>query len=130
MRYLRFVVDQRDSSSGKRLGVIRAAWYHEEQRLFPAEQSREVQAIFKWLNAHLPQPDRMSRTRNAYHKNKIALSWFKDSAAGPLQRARRLAALLDACGVPVEMITTERPGFVVYEDEFQVVAEPFADTGA
>jgi hypothetical protein len=32
--------------------------------------------------------------------------------------------------VAVEMITTERPGFLVYEDEYQVVAEPFADTGA
>jgi hypothetical protein len=110
--------------------VIRAAWSHEQRGLFSADQSREVHAIFAWLNEHLPRPERVSRTRNAYHKNKIALSWFKDSAAAPLQLARRLAEILESCGVVVEMITTERPGFVVYEDEYQVVAEPFADTGA
>lgn len=70
----------------------------------------------------------MSRTRNANHKQKRALSWFKDSAHAHLERVRRLVALLESCGVVAEMITTERPGYVVYEDDFQMVAEPFADT--
>ncbi len=30
--------------------------------------------------------------------------------------------------VKVEVIRTERPGYIVYEDEFQVTAEPFAET--
>jgi hypothetical protein len=76
-----------------------------------------------------PESD-VCRREDAYHKNKIALSWFKDSAVAALQRTRRLAEILESCGVAVEMITTERPGFLVYEDEYQVVAEPFADTGA
>jgi hypothetical protein len=41
-----------------------------------------------------------------------------------------LAEVLKECAVAVEMITTERPGCVVYEDDFQPVAEPFADTSA
>ena len=72
----------------------------------------------------------MSRTRNANHKQKGALSWFKDSAHAHLQRVRLLVALLESRGVVVEMITTERPGYVVYEDDFQIIAEPFADTSA
>lgn len=39
--------------------------------------------------------------------------------------ARELAAILEAHDIRTEMITTERPGYVVYEDTFQVVAEPF-----
>ena len=31
-------------------------------------------------------------------------------------------------GVAVEMIKTERPGYIVYEDEYQIAAYPLADT--
>lgn len=36
-----------------------------------------------------------------------------------------MAAILEEYGVPTRTLTTERPGYVVYEDDFQVVAEPF-----
>jgi hypothetical protein len=39
--------------------------------------------------------------------------------------ARELARILEAHDIAVEMITRSRPGYVVYEDEFQAVAEPF-----
>jgi protein-tyrosine phosphatase len=32
----------------------------------------------------------------------------------------------DSC---VRVIRARRPGYIVYEDEYQVVAEPFADLG-
>jgi hypothetical protein len=41
-----------------------------------------------------------------------------------------LAAVLEQHGVSVEMLRTSKPGYVVYEDRYQVVAVPFRDTGA
>ncbi len=41
-----------------------------------------------------------------------------------------IAAMLQAHDILTEMIVTDRPGYIVYEDDFQIVAEPFADTGA
>ena len=41
-----------------------------------------------------------------------------------------MAAILGEHGIVVETLETERPGYVVYEDDVQVVAEPFSDTGA
>jgi hypothetical protein len=38
---------------------------------------------------------------------------------------RELAAILESHDIATTMLTTERPGYVVYEDEFQVPAEPF-----
>jgi hypothetical protein len=34
--------------------------------------------------------------------------------------------MLENHGVSVQMLKTERVGYVVYEDEYQIVAEPFA----
>jgi hypothetical protein len=41
---------------------------------------------------------------------------------------QELVAVLENHGVPVHILKTTRPGYVVYEDEFQVVSEPFRDT--
>jgi len=39
-----------------------------------------------------------------------------------------MKVILEKYGHPVTMLTETRVGYVVYEDEFQVVAEPFSDT--
>lgn len=41
-------------------------------------------------------------------------------------RVLEMVARLENHGVHVRMITGERLGYVVYEDEYQLVAEPFA----
>jgi hypothetical protein len=38
-----------------------------------------------------------------------------------------MAALLRDYGVFVQVLKTSRPGYVVYEDELQIVAEPFSN---
>ncbi len=41
---------------------------------------------------------------------------------------RLFAVILEAHGIAVDVIQTERPGYVVYEDSVQVAAEPFKET--
>lgn len=41
-----------------------------------------------------------------------------------------LASALKECGNFVDVLSTARPGCIVYEDAYKVVAEPFADVGA
>jgi hypothetical protein len=47
-----------------------------------------------------------------------------------LGKIRELVALLERCGVSIRRLWTKRPGYVVYEDSFQVTAIPFRDTTA
>ena len=35
--------------------------------------------------------------------------------------------MLESSDLPIWMLKTSLPGYMVYEDEFQVVAEPFID---
>jgi glycine cleavage system regulatory protein len=78
----------------------------------------------KWFRANLPFPERVARSRRP-KRHHAAVSWFKQSATDHIHMARELAALLDAHDIRTEMLTTDRPGYVVYEDEYQVLAEPF-----
>src|SRR5690349_6708508 len=80
--------------------------------------------IRAWFNLELERPDRLARSRRP-GAHECAISWFKASATEHIARAREVVALLSEHDITSRMLTTERPGYVVYEDEFQVTAEPF-----
>ena len=86
--------------------------------------------LLDWFADHLPEPKRLNRSRSKGHDRRATrgISWFRDSATKFISRMRELAGLLEAYGFRVAMIHEDRIGFIVYEDEFQVVAEPFSDT--
>jgi hypothetical protein len=41
---------------------------------------------------------------------------------------RELQRVLESHSLSVETIRTRRPGYILYEDEYQVAAYPFRDT--
>jgi hypothetical protein len=45
-----------------------------------------------------------------------------------VSRMHALCRILNEHGVRTEMITSARPGYVVFEDDYQVAAVPFAET--
>lgn len=125
--FLRFVIPSRDPDSGKRQGVFQAlSDLLYEERLTPAEEIL-YNELRHWFNEHLERPDRFSRSSRHNPKN-VAISWFKDSATTHISKMREMAAILNAHDVTVEVIQTERPGYIVYEDRYQVCAEPFRET--
>jgi hypothetical protein len=128
VRVVRFVVHAVDEESGYRQGFIQAAAELDDLGHLSPSESAMLEEALRWFRKHLPVPDRFTRTRNASHKKKRALSWFKESALAQITQARDVLELLRAHDIIVETLTTERPGYVVYEDHFQVVAEPFSET--
>lgn len=125
MRYVRFVVAQQHAQSSRRSGLIHAA---ERMRWdFSDDEEQEYKPLYDWFSANLPVPDRFARATRS-HAHGLALSWFKDNAGECIARMRAVGTILEQRDVMVEMLRTTRPGFIVYEDAFQVAAEPFADT--
>jgi hypothetical protein len=127
--YIRFVVSERDADSGRDMGVFQAIYdLRDFGKLYPYEEAH-VDQLRQWFNDHLEKPDRFTTSKPPYHrKQNRAISWFKDSAHEHVRRVRELSAVLENHGVAVRMIKSERVGYIVYEDEHQVVAEPFADS--
>ena len=116
-----------DGNSGKRMGLFHALeGLDDAGKLYPHEQE-QAKALEKWFGSHLMKPSSFSRSTKT-HAHKKAISWFKDSAREHISKMREMVAILEAHGVHVEVIQTERPGYIVYEDEFQVTAEEFKET--
>jgi len=124
---LRFVIERRNEDSQELAGLFVAADWIRDHEAAPAQELERLSEIRAWFDKRLPKPSRLRVSRRPWRKNK-AISWFKSDARRHISRAREMAAIIAAHGFTVREIRTSRPGYVVYEDRFQVVAEPFADT--
>jgi hypothetical protein len=86
--------------------------------------------LLVWFGKNLATPQRFNRSKSKgfYRRATRGTAWFKDSAADCLSRMHQMRGILEKYDHPVRMLTETRVGYVLYEDEFQVVAEPFSDT--
>ncbi len=111
------------------LGVFGAIGLLEEQDILSKSEISQIKLIRSWFNKNLPTPpDFETYDGNPTKRARAALSWFRDSASECVERIRELVVILENHGFSVRMLTTERPGYILYEDAFQVLAKPFADT--
>jgi hypothetical protein len=125
--YLRFVVNARDRNSGRRQGLFHAAALLERAGTFDTYQTAEYYDIRQWFIDNLKRPSRFAVSARANAKA-VALSWFRSNSERHIAKMRDLQRLLEAHGVAVEVLRTRRPGYVLYADDFQIVAYPFAET--
>jgi hypothetical protein len=125
--FIRFVVSEIDPDSGVRQGLYQAvARLRDTSEISPGDRDL-LDEINDWFSKNLEKPTQLSISRRSHGKAQ-AISWFKASAVTHIQRMREFASVLESHDIAVEMITSRRPGYVVYEDEFQIAAYPFKDT--
>lgn len=79
-----------------------------------------------WFKTMLEKPQRFHRSSNKHAHGK-GLSWFKPTAYDHIKKARDILYILERNGVLSEMLTTDRPGYILYEDDIQICAIPFKD---
>jgi hypothetical protein len=129
LQYLRFVIQDLDEDSGRRQGLFQTLVDIQDRNELYQYEIERIREIGDWFNVNLKKPSSFTRSSKPRAINK-AISWFKDSADEHIAYMREIAAILEGHGVHTEIIRTERPGYIVYEDEYQITAEPFSDSGA
>ncbi|MGO9260129.1 MAG: hypothetical protein ACLQU1_28020 [Bryobacteraceae bacterium] len=118
-----------DEDSERELGVFHAVVNLRAQEKLQAHEEEQHDSIRQWFNEHLEKPTRFTASKPPfYRKENKAISQFSDTAHEHLSPVRELVAILEHHGISVRMLKASPVGYVVYEDKFQIVAEPFADT--
>jgi hypothetical protein len=118
--YVRFVIDRKDEESHVGLGVFHAAAEALAWRHVTGNDADELYEIRAWFNENLEKPT--SFGRGTLH---LGICWFKTGSVQHISRVYEMVRILERNGVPVQKIKTNKPGYVIYEDEWQLVAEPF-----
>ena len=71
-----------------------------------------------WFEENLPNPPFYDDD-----KRKLPITWFKTATAGfMLEKLRPLMDIMEKYAQPCNMVFTNFPGRIVYEDEWQVAA--------
>jgi len=122
--FIRFLSSEIDERSQVAAGLFRAAsklrWTDE----LPDYEFDALSDLGKWFNIHLESPfDHLPRT-GRYER---AICWFKPTAREHLARAWEMSTILERNDVLIWTIRSPKTGYVYYEDEAQVFAEPFDD---
>lgn len=120
--FVRFVCGTEDENVFWLTGVITIAEELRAKGELYRYEADWLEEIYAWLNTHLPCPPFQRKLRSGKWSND-AVSWFRDDAKEAMKRIWDVVALLREHGVAVRLVTTDKPGKIVYEDEFQIVAE-------
>lgn len=120
--YVRFVVGHQDEDSHVPQGVFQAVARAIERETITGKDADELNALRHWFSENLEKPTSFGRG-----KHNLGICWFKVDASEHINRIWQMIRILERHGIYVQKIKTEKPGYIVYEDDWQMVAEPFRD---
>jgi hypothetical protein len=120
--FVRFVVGADAENAVWLTGVISEARLLRDAGELYDYESERLEDIYDWFNEHLPCPP-FQRKLCSGEWTRDAVAWFRAEAGEPIRRMWDIVAILREHGVPVRMVTTKKPGKILYEDDYQVVAE-------
>jgi len=123
--FIRFVSSEVDEDSHVSAGLFMATFELMDHPVLPYEDYWALRTQMDWFNEYLKAPTHY-RLRGAWRAAR-AICWFKSSAHEHLSRAWEVVAILERNDVFIRMIKAQRTGYILYEDEAQVFAQPFAD---
>jgi len=118
--YVRFVIDRKDEESHVEQGIFQAAAAALEWHNITGSDADELCELRAWFNQNLEKPTSFGRDTL-----RLGICWFKTGATEHISRIWEMVRILERNGVYVKKIRTDRPGYMIYEDEWQLVAEPF-----
>ena len=95
----------------------------------PNYHREHLTSLIDWFRKNLEKPARFnsSSSKGAHRRNPKGVSWFKDTSHEQIAKMREISVILRDLGLNVSERITTRPGYIVYEDEHQIVAEPFRE---
>lgn len=118
--YVRFVIGRKDEDSNVEQGIFQAAAHALEWQQITGSDADHLRELKEWFNENLEKPTSFGRD-----KLRLGICWFNTTANEHISRIWEMVQILERNGIYVKKIRTDNPGYVIYEDEWQLVAEPF-----
>lgn len=130
MAFIRFALARRHPDSGVEDGTFGLASELRDSPEVATAHRALLTETLAWFEKNLETPTRFNRTKSKgfYRRKTRGIAWFKDTSTEHLARMHQIKGVLESNGHSVVMLTEARVGYVTYEDDVQVVAEPFSDT--
>jgi hypothetical protein len=117
--YVRFVIGRKDEEGDVEQGIFQATARTLEWQDITGSDADRLNELRAWFNKNLETP-----TSSGRDKLRLGICWFKTGSTEHINRISEMVDILERNGIIVKKIRTDKPGYVIYEDEWQLVAEP------
>lgn len=118
--YIRFVIGRKDEDSQVEQGIFQAVARAIEWESITGADADELNQLRAWFGENLERPTSFGR-----NKLRLGICWFKIGATEHISRIWQMVRILEKHDIFIKKIKTEKPGYLIYEDDWQIVAEPF-----
>jgi hypothetical protein len=118
--YVRFVIGRTDEDNHVEQGIFQAAALALEWQQITGSDADALNELRDWFGDNLNRPTSFGRDTL-----RLGICWFKTGATEQISRVWEMVRILERNGIYVKKIRTNKPGYVIYQDEWQLVAEPF-----
>ncbi|MEM6820321.1 MAG: hypothetical protein AAF558_00070 [Verrucomicrobiota bacterium] len=118
MKYIRFIVLTDHKDKLRCTGIV--SWLDKllQSSEIPSYYLDSASEIMDKFDADLPVPPFEEKK---WDDNFV--SWFKNSSSEWISLCREIVVLFSELDIVTDVLTTDKPGMIVYEDEWQVVAK-------
>jgi len=119
--YLRFTTQFINPYGELETGIFMALKYlRDDYPLTSDDHISQLKELSSWFNKNLKEPTRLSKGTSK-HNEHISLSWFKDSAKEHIKKMQDFVKIAEQYDMAIERMVSKNPGYVVFEDEYQVL---------
>lgn len=120
--FIRFVEGSDSENAAWLTGLFTTAGILDDEGDLYRHESEHLHAVFDWFQENLPCPPfRSNLDSGAWTPS--AVCWFRPEAHAVVTRMWDLVAILREHGISVRLVRSRKPGKIVYEDKYQIVAE-------
>lgn len=117
--FKRFVVGHINKQSGVNQGILGVAYRISRERQAEGTSIVDLDTHLEWLMSSFPIPDVFDNPESVK-----GVCWFKDTAVEIIAHVVAIIPYVEQSGFIVTELTSDLPGLVIYEDDFQIVAIP------
>lgn len=117
-KYLRIQGRETAYRTQKPVGIFVLNWRRVRDGVYSEEDKALYWQTRQWFVENLPEPPFYGEDND---NPEGAVTWFKTEHCGEmLEHIQPLIDLLDRYDIPYDIVLTDYPGKIVYEDEWQV----------
>jgi hypothetical protein len=120
--FIRFVEGSESENAARLTGLFMTAGNLDDEGGLDRHESEHLHAVFDWFQENLPCPP-FRRNLDSGKWTSAAVCWFRPEAQAVISRMWDLVAILREHGVCVRLVRSRKPGKIIYEDKYQIVAE-------
>ncbi len=115
-----------DDDGDKQVWVFQAMYHLRRKDVFLHEDAEKINELRDWFDQYLEPPTQFTKRRTSKETG-TAISWYHDTAKEHIAKMYEMSRILEKYGIIVSVVRREDPGYIVYEDEYQVAAIPYRE---